>query len=74
MARLVAVISRRVHLLFLAHAGHVGPDGDGSIELARVDEDEHQHGVNHHRHPEILQDSPPPLVMNLKNTAFQTPE
>lgn len=53
--------------LFL-HACHVGPEGHGAFKLAGVDKGEDQHGVYHHRHPEVLQDPSPPLEVHLEKS------
>lgn len=51
------------------HACYVGPEGHRAFKLAGVDQGEDQHGVYHHRHPEVLQDPSPPLKVHLdKNT------
>lgn len=47
------------------HVGYVGPERHGAFKLAGVDQDEDQHGVDHHRHPEVLQDPAPPLKVHL---------
>ena len=52
-------------LLFL-HASQAFPEGRGGVELEGVDQDEDQHGVHHHRHPEVLESPPPPLVVHLR--------
>lgn len=49
----------------LVHAQHVGPELHRAFELEGVDQSEDQHGVHHHRHPEVLQDPSPPLVVHL---------
>ena len=53
------------HSLVLFPTGHVLPDSGRVLKLVGVDQNENQHGVDHHRHPEILQDPPPPHVVNL---------
>lgn len=57
------------------HVGYVGPERHGALKLAGVDQDEDKHGVDHHRHPEVLQGPAPPLKVHLdkkirKFTAF----
>lgn len=47
------------------HVCDVGPERHGALKLAGVDQDEDQHGVDHHRHPEVLQEPPPPLKVHL---------
>lgn len=50
------------------HACHVGPEGHGAVKLAGVDQGEDAHGVNDHRHPEVLEDPSPPLKVHLHTT------
>lgn len=52
------------------HVCYVGPEGHRALKLAGVDEDEDHHGVYHHGHPEVLQDSPPPLKVHLDKTVW----
>lgn len=54
--------------LFFLHSQLVSPERQGDVELEGVDQCEDEHGVHHHRHPEVLQDPPPPLVVHLNRS------
>lgn len=47
------------------HVGDVGPETHGALKLEGIDQDEDQHSVDHHRHPEVLQHPAPPLKVHL---------
>ena len=52
-------------LLFFFKASHVLPQAWQVFKLICVYQDEHQHHVDNHWHPEVLQDLPPPLIVHL---------
>lgn len=62
------LVSRWPDSPLFVHAGYVGPEGHGALKLAGVDQGEDAHGVNDHRHPEVLEEPPPPLKVHLHMT------
>lgn len=63
-----SLAGRRPGPPLFVHACDVGPEGHGALKLAGVDQGEDAHGVYDHRHPEVLEEPPPPLKVHLDNT------